>query len=422
MGKCFVRCRIGYVIEGINYTICQNNGKWGAFPACQKISCPVLDFSYTPWKGECVGNFYEDTCFLSCKEGGELLGRTKVTCELRGEWSVFPHCTCPVPNSSNNLVFKNNCTAKNPDEYCYVECRNHWKLIGDDAVLCQKNRKWSFMPKCIPKICPSPNIPVYLEIKENCSSIKIGEYCEVSCKHGGQVIGTSNEKNLLRCLENLEWSSPPDCSCPHPNVTRLFVEDEDCSFKLVGEFCKLRCKSKSLFEQLRCTEKREWTPVPLDNCPLTLCDDPVLPPYLSGECGPRKIGQTCDLGCKTGAKIYNWYTYIQCLIGARWSAIPDCTCPPLKVTNNFEMLQDCSEKSLYSDCKIKCKSTNRNVTLNCGENRNWPPLPDCPSDGCDVPLLPAYLTGKCGPKKVGERCTFDCRTRGKIVGYNYIQF
>ncbi|GFU82843.1 sushi, von Willebrand factor type A, EGF and pentraxin domain-containing protein 1 [Trichonephila clavipes] len=657
MGKCFLRCKKGYNIAGINYTTCQTNRKWGAFPTCRKISCPEPDLSSSILKvnGECSGKFYQDACFVTCREGGQLIGEAKIKCEDTGVWSSLPLCTCPVPNSSGDLILKN-CKAKRPDEHCFVECKTHLKLIGDAFFMCQKNTKWSIIPKCIPKICPLPSIPEYLEFKGNCTFKKIGENCEVSCKHGGKIIGSLNAKNTFICLESLKWNSPPVCtcsvpevygsedlkescsfikpkekcfivckigyklvgpayticqhnavwnplatcvkiscpspirpstairilgeckikyfedvcqiscaqggelfgqpfikclrtrqwgpfpicSCPSPNfsahlkstdncfsikpgekcdvecennlklvgtksiscdkdsmwsempncvytkmycpkpvVEYLFLNLEEncseksvgeacklgckgnsqikgndsieclknlqwstlpqcvcplphvshefenlnnCSFKMVNEKCEIKCKSTHSTEILTCRENREWTPLPY--CPSSdTCDVPLLPVYLSGKCGPKKVGERCMLDCRSGGNIVGLYNYIQCLEGRIWSIFPDCTCPLPNVTDEFEILEDCSQIPVTLPCKIKCKSTHSTETLTCTEKRNWSPLPYCPSSNiCDVPLLPVYLSGKCGPKKVGERCMLDCRSGGNIVGlYNYIQ-
>ncbi|GFY74340.1 hypothetical protein TNIN_440381 [Trichonephila inaurata madagascariensis] len=98
----------GYDMKGINYTTCQKNGKWGAFPACQKVSCPelVLSSSVLKVNGECSGKLFEDECLVTCREGGQLIGEAKIKCEYTGVWSSLPQCTCPVPNSSKRSFLK----------------------------------------------------------------------------------------------------------------------------------------------------------------------------------------------------------------------------------------------------------------------------------------------------------------------------
>ncbi|GFU82836.1 sushi, von Willebrand factor type A, EGF and pentraxin domain-containing protein 1 [Trichonephila clavipes] len=169
MGKCFLRCKKGYNIAGINYTTCQTNRKWGAFPTCRKISCPEPDLSSSILKvnGECSGKFYQDACFVTCREGGQLIGEAKIKCEDTGVWSSLPLCTCPVPNSSGDLILKN-CKAKRPDEHCFVECKTHLKLIGDAFFMCQKY-EMEHHAQMYPQDMSTPYIPEYLEIKGNCT-------------------------------------------------------------------------------------------------------------------------------------------------------------------------------------------------------------------------------------------------------------
>ncbi|GFU82838.1 p-selectin [Trichonephila clavipes] len=160
---CFVTCREGGQLigeakikcedtGGINYTTCQTNRKWGAFPTCRKISCPEPDLSSSILKvnGECSGKFYQDACFVTCREGGQLIGEAKIKCEDTGVWSSLPLCTCPVPNSSGDLILKN-CKAKRPDEHCFVECKTHLKLIGDAFFMCQKIRNGASCPNVSPR-------------------------------------------------------------------------------------------------------------------------------------------------------------------------------------------------------------------------------------------------------------------------------
>ncbi|GFW32402.1 sushi, von Willebrand factor type A, EGF and pentraxin domain-containing protein 1 [Trichonephila clavipes] len=277
-GKCFLRCKTGYDIAGFNYTTCQNNGKWGSFPTCRKVSCPEPDLSSSFLKanGKCSGKFYQDECFVTCREGGQLIGDAKIKCEYTGVWSSLPHCTCPAPNPSDDLVL-NNCNSKRPDEHCFVECKKHLKLFGDAFLLCQKNTKWGILPKCMPKICPPPNIPEYLEVKDNCSSKKIAEYCEVSCKHGGKVIGTSSGRNTLRCLESLNWSSLPDCTCANPIVFEPIQLITICDSIPKNGKCFLRCKTGydiAGFNYTTCQNNGKWGSFP--TCRKVSCPEPDL--------------------------------------------------------------------------------------------------------------------------------------------------
>ncbi|GFQ97799.1 sushi, von Willebrand factor type A, EGF and pentraxin domain-containing protein 1 [Trichonephila clavata] len=119
------------------------------------------------------------------------------------------------------------------------------------------------MPKCIPKICPSPFVPEYLEIKRNCSSKNIGEFCEVSCKHGGKVSGT----NTMQCLPTTAWSSLPDCTCPVPKITQSLVTlKENCNFKKRYEHCAVGCPQGYAVQTdgaFACLPNATWSSLPL---------------------------------------------------------------------------------------------------------------------------------------------------------------
>ncbi|GFY77618.1 hypothetical protein TNIN_235131 [Trichonephila inaurata madagascariensis] len=90
-----------------------------------------------------------------CREGGQLTDKAEIKCEDTGQWSTFPRCTCPVPKLSNDILLKN-CNAPRPEEKCFLECKEHLKLIGDYFVLCQINTKWSSMPKCYKRYVHHP--------------------------------------------------------------------------------------------------------------------------------------------------------------------------------------------------------------------------------------------------------------------------
>ncbi|GFY74341.1 sushi, von Willebrand factor type A, EGF and pentraxin domain-containing protein 1 [Trichonephila inaurata madagascariensis] len=500
MEKCFLQCNSGYSFTGPYYAVCQNNGKWGAFPTCQKISCPepALSGSILKVNGECRGKLYQDACFVTCREGGKLIGDAKINCEFTGLWSSLPNCTCPIVNAPNGILLRN-CYGKRPDENCNMQCTNHMKVFGDDLLLCQKNTKWSIMVKCIPKICLPPNIPDYLEVKENCSFKKIGESCKVSCKHGGNIIGTKercfieckigytyhgpaylvcqynsvwnplpsclkiscpspillssairilgecNGKSVedecqiscaqggqllgqpfIKCLDTLQWSPFPICSCPFPDFPAHLKSTNNCFSINPGEKCDLECeKNLELVgtKSISCGNDSMWSEMP--NCvnAKMYCPEPVVEYVflkLEEKCSKKSVGEACKLGCKENSQIKG-NDSIECLKNLEWSTLPECACPLPNVPDEFENLNNCSFKTVNEKCKIKCKSRNYTEILTCSENRKWTPLPYCPSDTCDVPLLPVYLSGKCGPKKVGERCMLDCRSRGNIVGYNYIQ-
>ncbi|GFW32403.1 sushi, von Willebrand factor type A, EGF and pentraxin domain-containing protein 1 [Trichonephila clavipes] len=423
MGKCFFRCKSGYDIEGSNYTTCQNNGKWGAFPACQKVSCPepALSSSILKLNEECSGKFYQDACFVKCREGGQLIGGAEIKCEYTGEWSSFPHCACLVPNPSDDLILKN-CNHKSPDEHCFVECKDHLKRIGDAFFLCQKNTKWSSMPKCIPKICPPPEVPEYLDIKENCSSKKIGEYCEVSCKHGGKVTG----KNTTQCLPTSAWSSVPDCTCPVPNITQsLIILTENCNFKKRYEHCAVACPQGYAFQTdgaFACLHNATWSPLPIcvkTHCPLPTLDSEILKE--DENCTFKKIGETCRVQCVQGGHLLDPKN-LTCLTQGNWSSSPRCSCPILSISKDLIVLQDCNYAMAGFKCFVKCKE---NLKLNgenyilCMNNSKWSFQPKCIKAVCpNLVLHDDFLELKeaCSTKTIGDVCQVTCKNGGKLIG------
>ncbi|GFQ97807.1 sushi, von Willebrand factor type A, EGF and pentraxin domain-containing protein 1 [Trichonephila clavata] len=186
------------------------------------------------------------------------------------------------------------------------------------------------MPKCIPKICPSPNITEYLEIKKNCSFKKIGENCELTCKQGGKVSGT----NTMQCLPTTAWSSLPDCSCPVPNISQsLLTLNDDCNFKKRYEHCAVACPQGYAVQTdgaFACLPNATWSSLPL--CVKTHCSLPTLDREILKEdenCTFKKIGDTCRVQCVQGGRLLVPKN-LTCLRGGNWSSFPRCTCPILQ--------------------------------------------------------------------------------------------
>ncbi|GFW32401.1 sushi, von Willebrand factor type A, EGF and pentraxin domain-containing protein 1 [Trichonephila clavipes] len=424
MGKCFLRCKTGYDIVGFNYTTCQNNGKWGSFPTCRKVSCPEPDLSSSFLKanGKCSGKFYQDECFVTCREGGQLIGDAKIKCEYTGVWSSLPHCTCPAPNPPDDLVL-NNCNSKRPDEHCFVECKKHLKLFGDAFLLCQKNTKWGILPKCMPKICPPPNIPEYLEVKDNCSSKKIAEYCEVSCKHGGKVIGTSSGRNTLRCLASLNWSSLPDCTCAIPIVLEPIQLITICDSVPKKGKCFLRCKTGydiAGFNYTTCQNNGKWGSFP--TCRKVSCPEPDLSSSFlkaNGKCSGKFYQDECFVTCREGGQLIG-DAKIKCEYTGVWSSLPHCTCRAPNPPDDL-VLNNCNSKRPDEHCFVECKKHLKlfgDAFLLCQKNTKWGILPKCMPKICPPPNIPEYLEVKdnCSSKKIAEYCEVSCKHGGKVIG------
>ncbi|GFY77620.1 sushi, von Willebrand factor type A, EGF and pentraxin domain-containing protein 1 [Trichonephila inaurata madagascariensis] len=293
-----------------------NNSEWSSFPKCIKKSCPnpkLLD-TYLKLIETCSDKYFEDICALKCKEGGEIIGNNTFQCQSNSQWSIQPNCTCPPLHLSSGLKFKHSCGYIKPEEKCFLQCKEDMELIGKSFVSCQINTKWSSIPKCIHKICPPPNLTEYIEIKKNCSFKKIGERCEVACKHGGKI----DASNEIECLPTNTWSSLPDCLCPAPNITQsLLILRGDCNFKKRNETCDVACpqgyatKTKDV---IVCLPNATWSSLPL--CVKTHCSRPVLNKEILKEgenCTFKKIKETCRVHCAQGGRLLG-SNIIKCLI------------------------------------------------------------------------------------------------------------
>ncbi|GFU11404.1 sushi, von Willebrand factor type A, EGF and pentraxin domain-containing protein 1 [Nephila pilipes] len=427
--KCFIVCMNGFKSIGRNYTICQDNGKLGVFPFCQKESCPepVMRSSTLKLEGKCSEKFFDDICVLRCREGGQLFGGTGIKCESTGQWSTFPYCTCPTPNLSKGLMFKNNCSFKKPQEKCFVECAKNLQLVGNLLVLCQNNTKWSSMPKCVHMKCPSPNLPEYLDIQQNCLAKTVGDSCEITCKHGGKIIGTSE----IKCLAGSSWSSFPDCSCPTPKSRQKHIQfKENCSFKKRNQKCTVVCpegystKNESF---ITCLNNATWSSLPV--CLKTYCSRPLLNGQILKEdenCVRKKIGETCRVRCVQGGHLIG-LNVIKCYKQGDWSPSPSCTCPDLTMSSDLKAEKNCNYTKRGGKCFVECKIDLKLHGLNyilCQKNSKWSSQPICVATLCPAPVLPddlLVLKENCSGKNVGGTCFISCKNGRNVIGNNEIK-
>ncbi|XP_029470754.1 sushi, von Willebrand factor type A, EGF and pentraxin domain-containing protein 1 [Rhinatrema bivittatum] len=199
--------------------------------ACEVVHCPELQ---APENGYFIqntcNNHFDAACGIRCKTGFDLVGSSIRLCQPNGLWSGSEaSCrvrTCPKLHAPEHGYV--NCSTSNASykTECYVTCHEGYQLEGSSKLTCQGNSQWDGKwPRCEEIHCPviqkTKNV---LISPSDCGQepAKSGTLCRLSCHPGFILSGTAQE---MRCLSSGKWSEnfqkaacediePPAISCP----------------------------------------------------------------------------------------------------------------------------------------------------------------------------------------------------------------
>ncbi|GFR08110.1 hypothetical protein TNCT_411451 [Trichonephila clavata] len=107
---------------------------------------------------ECSKKFFQDACIVTCREGGQLIGEAEIKCEYTGQWSSFPHCACPIPIPSNDLILKN-CSTKIPARIVLLNAKKTSSLSEMPLFCVKKIRNGASCPNVSPRYVHHPLYP-----------------------------------------------------------------------------------------------------------------------------------------------------------------------------------------------------------------------------------------------------------------------
>ncbi|XP_054723244.1 sushi, von Willebrand factor type A, EGF and pentraxin domain-containing protein 1-like [Uloborus diversus] len=421
--RCYLKCKSHAVLEGENYIECKIDMEWTDLPACKKLMCqkpnlpPPLVFAEN-----CNSKMPGDQCKVKCAGEEEIVGTNKLTCVNGNQWSSFPTCTCPNPNLPSDLTTANDCIRKRPGDKCFLKCRGRSSFIGNDFIVCMNDSSWSPIPECT--FCSEPKLPDNMKFEEDCSSKVIGDDCKVACINRGKLLGA----DVVVCMNVSAWSEFPTCSCPNPEFNENIVPDSDCSGVPPGKFCLLRCRNNLTIvgnKSIECLPSLKWTLQP--KCEPKICSIPMLTEGLmfTENCSSKLEGQNCQLRCKYGGKLLH-RNYITCINETFWSPLPSCTCPPFQ-DQNLMTLGDCSVKHAGETCNLSCeegKILTGNSMVSCQSNGTWDYQPSCRTAICMTPKLegtPLHFKENCSFKSPRESCKLGCNNDGVVIGTNSIE-
>ncbi|KAF8788449.1 Sushi like protein [Argiope bruennichi] len=411
--KCHLTCKRDMTLIGDAFIRCQKNMTWTKEPICKIIHCEKKKLpSFLQYAGDCTAVSPGETCFLKCKNGGNLIGPKFITCKIGLLWTSLPTCSCSIPNLSEDLSTTENCNNKTIGEKCHLLCKKHFSLIGENFMKCQKNRQWTTPPTCKKMFCSKLKLPKILAFKEDCSSKSPGDYCSVTCKGNGKIVGHQR----VMCINEKKWTALPKCSCPHPKAHSNLVTSEDCSNKFPGQRCSLKCKGNHVIygkSYIICGKDTQWSSMP--SCQTVHCSFQKLPEILSyaSDCSSKSPGESCLLKCSEGGKLIG-ANKITCLNKTSWSPFPICTCPVPHLVDNLSAIEPCQGKTVGEKCHLTCKSSllliGRHFII-CQKNTRWSSMPRCRKIFCPKPRIrnDLELLEYCSSKKVGEKCKLKCK-------------
>lgn len=319
-----IQCRNGYLLEGLNSSICLDTGDWSESGKCVPVDCGNFT---SPVYSSVSGNYsttFGSTVDFTCNVGYTFVGsETSIVCTENGTWSQLPECTgvsCdkfPVPANATSF---NSTDA----QYVYldkvkVECNMFFKMIGESTVTCEASGNWSSIPTCELIECPDLTIP-NANITYN-SPNNVSVTCDDTHALDGPI--------SVLCMENGTWTEIPSCilqACGLLQTSPVYVVN-DTDHDAVGTVISFGCNEGYVLngsETVTCMPDLQWTTLPtceIVNCgPNNITDSTYII-----EDGPTVYNSTLSASCVTGmVPVMGSATSVYCNANGTWTGSPAC--------------------------------------------------------------------------------------------------
>ncbi|XP_022108062.1 sushi, von Willebrand factor type A, EGF and pentraxin domain-containing protein 1-like [Acanthaster planci] len=195
---------------------------------CHKLRAPASGSLI-----QCPSNIYGATCSFACKEGYNLTGSSKRTCERKNitladqssgsdnfqvEWTgEHPTCspvTCPALDDRPFPAIRSSLCSKSPPDTepfgktCNWYCPYGYHGVGSPKSKCLANSTWDVVDfSCEERSCPPLDPPAGMEITpSSClSSPKFNDNCDLKCSQSGYRVDPPSY-DFIRCLGHGTWS------------------------------------------------------------------------------------------------------------------------------------------------------------------------------------------------------------------------
>ncbi|KAI1286866.1 Sushi, von Willebrand factor type A, EGF and pentraxin domain-containing protein 1 [Halotydeus destructor] len=393
------------------------------------------------------GTNYQDTCYITCPRGWDILGTCFRVCQANGRWSgTDVRCLnraimCPPIRPLLNGVVLTPCYNV-AGGTCSFRCCPGFTSLGSTTIACRDNGQWASSPPT----CSSTSVATLPPPARGCGAITAGpaggrilgqcqgvvnEQCTFACDNGYQLIGY----NPIVCQSNGQWSAPvptcmPNGGCPNINPPANGYSEGTCANAKTGQTCVFNCfTGYRLVGVTSVTCRGTAWDGSAPQCQAITCANLVAPPNgrLTGTCSPGRLGQNCTVTCNLGFRPSS-QTVIQCTNSGWSTGLPTCNpiqCPNIGSIQNGFSEGPCNPGQAEKVCTFSCNpgfALAGNSTLLCQSDGKWArPLPFCvvvtcvgrPLTGTELTVVPSTCTSSV---PVGQSCSYSCGSCSRISG------
>ncbi|KAK4887668.1 hypothetical protein RN001_003939 [Aquatica leii] len=367
---------------------------------CQNCTSPsVLENGFVEVIG--IAAYYK--CDLGYELTTQIYNSGRV-CTKASSWigNVEPKCTrvyCGYPGyvAHGEIIGRSYFYG---DKIKY-NCKNNYKLTGNDERLCLANGSWSSTePSCVGMRCNGFSIPNHGEVTiatdsseeafENSKEFEAGVEIEITCNDNYELNGS----RYLKCRSNGTWSDtiphckviskPPHLACsieqlPQPPVNGYTIIESLNSYTSgKTNFVEFKCRQGYMPQKISsatCILDGYWTEIDL-SCNVVTCDNP---PKFNKMQIKHKIlintkyhyGNMVTYECMDGYRMFG-NGAIRCLSNGRWTRLQgkctrkSCFKPTVKESTIIE-----GNSYLYGDqVNVTCKANSKHV-LTCSSSGKW---------------------------------------------------
>ncbi|XP_045583570.2 sushi, von Willebrand factor type A, EGF and pentraxin domain-containing protein 1 isoform X3 [Procambarus clarkii] len=405
-------CLAGYQLNGRQKATCLDNERWSSPPpTCERVSCGL------PKKlanGNHIGSSYKftDKITYKCNIGYVMQGPDLQVCQEDGTWSLSPpfcaivNCTKPRGPSNGKVRLSGLFFGS----YANVVCDPGYTLDGENKLMCDATGKWDKeMPYCLPVICPPA--PQAAHATYNSTEVEFEAFMILKYKCDTGYYATV-ENTLLKCNAAGKWEGeviqclPVDCgnpgTLPHGHISgNSYTYGNQVQFTCDTGYRRLGAPTAE------CQADGMWSNY-VTSCLQITCPEPQPLEFgkMTMESGASIFGASLAYQCNTGYILIG-DSSSTCDSNGLWTGVsPRCkavTCPePFEALNSVRIGDtfEYNQKIFYS-CN-EGYAMKGNAELECQADGSWsnqapfcemitcPEISDIPNGSWEVKTLGEY--------------------------------
>ncbi|XP_026873902.2 CUB and sushi domain-containing protein 1 [Electrophorus electricus] len=418
--KAYAECNTGYVLQGMPFRECLDNGWSGTIPNCiashsfskpfhtparasdrireaaaaRVVTCRRPTAQHVMLNGTKHAYRPGERLLFSCHEGFHMQGNSKIIqCGQDGKWSPRPmKCAkikCPSLNVLNSVI---NIVRRVVNTTVTVSCKEDFHLSGAKHITCEANGSWTpAVPTCEPNSVPG-----------QCGQLP---FHPNAFPRDGQLDQYKDRSQVrFRCIHGYIWAGGNEtiyCDNGHWTSLQLICRKKKCGSAgelenghfdytgvSFGDTATAKCNEgyQLVGEAMRHCRAEGWDgrkPV----CEVVKCSNPPEVPgaemYGPTDDEPIRFGDLVSYRCLTGTLVGSQEIF--CTEKGTWSAsAPQCrgvVCPfpHMKFGSRSSWFQQSYQTG--NSVEFTCNPGWRLVgarTVTCGTDGKWKPaLPKC---------------------------------------------